>query len=303
MLHINGVSYRYRNAQQAALQDVSLTIPAAGIYGLLGPNGAGKTTLISLISGLLTATEGEITFDGQPLARIRAAAPRSIALVPQDYAFYPMLTVAENLRFFAGVLGLKSGEIAAQCAAAIDFARLEQVVSQRAGQLSGGLRRRLNLAIGLLGKPQLLLLDEPTVGVDPQSRHFLLESIAALPAAGTTVIYTSHYMEEVEAICQRIAIVDHGKVLVEGSLDDLLRVPEPLLELTLDRPFPAALIESYAPVRKGADKYHLKLASTAVLPRLLDELATAGIEVRQLNFGQPDLEQVFMRLTQRSLRD
>ena len=117
------------------------------------------------------------------------------------------------------------------------------------------------------------------------------------------MIYTSHYMEEVEAICQRIAIVDHGKVLVEGSLDDLLRVPEPLLELTLDRPFPAALIESYAPVRKGADKYHLKLASTAALPRLLDELATAGIEVRQLNFGQPDLEQVFMRLTQRSLRD
>ena len=105
MLHINGVSYRYRNAQQAALHDVSLTIPAAGIYGLLGPNGAGKTTLISLISGLLTATEGEITFDGQPLARIRADEPRSIALVPQDYAFYPMLTVAENLRFFAGVLG------------------------------------------------------------------------------------------------------------------------------------------------------------------------------------------------------
>ncbi|QRM19794.1 ATP-binding cassette domain-containing protein [Dechloromonas sp. TW-R-39-2] len=303
MLQIDGVSYRYRNAAQAALQDVSLSIPSAGIYGLLGPNGAGKTTLISLLAGLLTATQGRIVFDGQALSDIRAAQPRSIALVPQDYAFYPMLTVAENLRFFAGVLGLKHAELAAECTAAIDFARLEQVVDQRAEQLSGGLRRRLNLAIGLLGKPRLLLLDEPTVGVDPQSRSFLLESIAALPAAGTTVIYTSHYMEEVEAICQKIAIIDHGQVLIEGGLDALLCSPEPVLELTLDGAFPAGLAERYPVLAGRSGEYRLKLASTAALPRLLDELAAAGVEVRQLNLGHHDLEQVFMRLTQRSLRD
>lgn len=303
MLHIEGVSYRYRDATTPALQAVSLTIPACGVYGLLGPNGAGKTTLISLLAGLLTAADGSISLNGQPLAEARAANPRTIALVPQDYAFYPMLTVAENLRFFAGVLGLGSHEIKRQSEAAIAFSRLEQVVAKRAEQLSGGLRRRLNLAIGLLGQPQLLLLDEPTVGVDPQSRHFLLDAIAALPAAGTTVIYTSHYMEEVEAICQRIAIVDQGRVLAEGSLADILHNPEPQVELELDRPLPADIAERYAATRLGNFKYRLFFRLTVELSRLLDELATAGCTVKRLSLGQQNLEQVFMNLTKRSLRD
>lgn len=303
MLKVDGVTYRYRDAAAPALQDVSLTIPAASVYGLLGPNGAGKTTLISLLAGLLSAADGQISLNGQALAEARAANPRAIALVPQDYAFYPMLTVAENLRFFAGVLGLNSREIKTQCAAAITFARLEQVVGKRADQLSGGLRRRLNLAIGLLGQPQLLLLDEPTVGVDPQSRHFLLDAIAALPAAGTTVIYTSHYMEEVEAICQRIAIVDQGRVLTEGSLVDILHNPEPQVELELDRPLPADIAERYAAIPLGDFKFRLFFRLTVELPRLLDELAAAGCTVIRLNLGQQNLEQVFMNLTQRSLRD
>jgi ABC-2 type transport system ATP-binding protein len=307
MIKVDGVSYRYRDAAAPALQDVALSIPAGGVYGLLGPNGAGKTTLISLLAGLLNAGHGQIAMNGRPLAEARAANPRSIALVPQDYAFYPMLTVAENLRFFAGVLGLNSREIKAQSDAAIAFARLEQVVSKRAEQLSGGLRRRLNLAIGLLGQPQLLLLDEPTVGVDPQSRHFLLDAIAALPAAGTTVIYTSHYMEEVEAICQRIAIVDQGRVLAQGSLADILRTPEPQVELELDRPLPADIAERYAAMPLGDFKFRLffrlTVGMTTELPRLLDELAAAGCTVKNLSFGQQNLEQVFMNLTQRSLRD
>lgn len=303
MLRIDGVSYRYHNTETPALREISLTIPAGGVYGLLGPNGAGKTTLISLLAGLLTAGSGEISLNGQPLAAARAANPRAIALVPQDYAFYPMLTVSENLRFFGGVLGLSGAEQKTQSAAAIAFARLEHVVGKRADQLSGGLRRRLNLAIGLLGRPQLLLLDEPTVGVDPQSRHFLLDAIAALPAAGTSVIYTSHYMEEVEAICPQVAIIDQGQVLVDGALADLLRSPEPLLELTLDRPLPAELGKRYAARHDGALKYCLRLPSTAALPRLLDELAAAACTVHQLNLGQHNLEQVFMQLTHRSLRD
>ena len=303
MLRIDGVSYRYRDAPTPALDKVSLEIPDAGIFGLLGPNGAGKTTLISLLAGLLTASDGQISLHGQPLAAVRAANPRAIALVPQDYAFYPMLTVAENLRFFAGVLGLSTSESKARSDSAIAFARLEQVVSKRAEQLSGGLRRRLNLAIGLLGQPQLLLLDEPTVGVDPQSRHFLLDSIAALPAAGTTVIYTSHYMEEVEAICTNVAIIDHGQVLAAGALADLLRSAEPLLDIALEQVMPESIAHSYGARRNGAQKYRLILPSTATLPRLLDELAAAGCGVREVNFGQHNLEQVFMRLTNRSLRD
>lgn len=303
MLSIDGVSYRYRDAAAPALQSVSLNIPADCVYGLLGPNGAGKTTLISLLAGLLATTQGTILFAGQPLATMRAADPRSIALVPQDYAFYPMLTVQENLRFFVGALGLSGGKLNARIESAIAFARLEQVIGKRAEQLSGGLRRRLNLAIGLLGEPKLLLLDEPTVGVDPQSRHFLLDAIAALPANGTTVIYTSHYMEEIEAICQKIAIIDQGQVLSEGALSDILRSPEPVLELSLSQPLPPELVERYGAVQNGELKYRLNGLCTVALPQLLNELAAAGCEVRQLNFGQHDLEQVFMRLTQRSLRD
>jgi len=307
MLHIEGISYRYRDAASPALDQVTLNIPAGGVYGLLGPNGAGKTTLISLLAGLLTSANGKISLNGQALAEARAANTRAIALVPQDYAFYPMLTVAENLRFFAGVLGLNSAEIKTRSEAAISFARLEQVVDKRAEQLSGGLRRRLNLAIGLLGQPQLLLLDEPTVGVDPQSRHFLLEAIAALPAAGTTVIYTSHYMEEIEAICQRIAIIDQGRVLAEGSLADILHNPEPQLDLELNCPLPADIAERYAATPLGDFKFRLFFRSTVgmdpELPRLLDELAAAGCTISRLNLGQQNLEQVFMNLTQRSLRD
>ena len=303
MLHIADVSFRYPGAPAPALDGISLDIPAGGVYGLLGPNGAGKTTLISILAGLQAAASGQITLNGRPLAAARSAEPRAIALVPQDYAFYPMLSVVENLQFFGGILDLASSERRARIDYAIAFARLEQVTGKRAEQLSGGLRRRLNLAIGLLGKPKLLLLDEPTVGVDPQSRSFLLESIAGLPAAGTTVLYTSHYMEEVEAICQRVAIIDQGQVLAEGGLDDLLRCDESVAELVLCTDMPAELARRYQATAQEPLAYRLELPNASALPRLLDELAAAGCPVHRLNVGRQNLEQLFMRLTRRSLRD
>lgn len=303
MLSIDSVSYRYRQAPEAALQDVSLRIPGDGVYGLLGPNGAGKTTLISLLCGGLTASAGEIRIDNQPLAEVRAADPRAIALVPQDYAFYPMLTVRENLDCFAGMLGLSGIARRQRVAHALVFGQLEQVTEKRAETLSGGLRRRLNLAIGILGQPRLLLLDEPTVGVDPQSRHFLLEAIAGLPAAGTSVIYTTHYMDEVQAICPRIAILDRGQLLAEGTLDSLCAKLPPEVTLATQNPLPATLLEHWHGQAIGPLKYRLELASTEALSLLLDELARAGIVISHLACGRPDLEQLFMRLTHRSLRD
>lgn len=303
MLRIEGVSFSYRDADTPALDGVTLDIPAGGVFGLLGPNGAGKTTLISILAGLQTATGGSITFNGRPLTEARASEPRAIALVPQDYAFYPMLTVAENLDFFSGALGLARRERQEQIAAAIAFAHLEQVTGKPAEQLSGGLRRRLNLAIGLLGRPQVLLLDEPTVGVDPQSRRFLLDAIAGLPASGTTVIYTSHYMEEVEAICQRVAIIDQGKVLTEGALDALLRCEESVVELELGAELPADLAARHTAIAEGNLKYRLQLATPTALSGLLDALADAGCAVQQLKVGRENLEHLFMRLTKRSLRD
>jgi ABC-2 type transport system ATP-binding protein len=223
MIRLENLHHRYRPDIPPALDGVSIDIVHGSIHGLLGPNGAGKTTLISLLAGLLTPQEGRITIGGELLDDWRAARPNAIAQIPQDYAFYPMLTVAENLAFFAGVQGLPRQERQHQCARALAFSRLETVANQRAGELSGGLRRRLNLAIGLTGEPDILLLDEPTVGVDSQSRSFLLEAVRQFALSGRTVLYTSHYMEEVEAICSDVSIIDHGKVLLAGPIAEVKR--------------------------------------------------------------------------------
>lgn len=310
MLSIEALQYRYRSSAQAALQGVSLQVPAGSCLGLLGPNGAGKTTLISLIAGILPLQQGSICFEGQPLHQLRQARPTAIALVPQDYAFYPMLTVRENLAFFAGVQGVAAAARAERLVQALAFCQLQAVAGKLARELSGGLRRRLNLAIGLLGGPQLLLLDEPTVGVDPQSRHFLLDAIRALCQAGKAVIYTSHYMDEVQALCDTVAIIDHGRVLVQGPLQQVLQQVEPTLNLQLDRPLPADLIAAWqaqhALLVEGPASYRLQVGAgqlAGVLPTVLQTLADRGCAVLSLGYGQQNLEQVFMQLTQRSLRD
>jgi ABC-2 type transport system ATP-binding protein len=222
-LNVEALSFRYPGRGEIVLDQVSLAIPAGGIFGLLGPNGAGKTTLISILAGQLRGATGKISSDGEPLEALRRRRPHSLGLVPQEYAFYPMLSCAENLRFFGAMQGLAGARLGERVAAAAAFARIESALARRAGRLSGGLKRRLNLAIGLLGEPQILLLDEPTVGVDPQSRSFLLESIRSLGGARRTIVYTSHYMEEIEAICDRVAIIDQGRVLVSGALADVIR--------------------------------------------------------------------------------
>ena len=225
MLKVDRLSYRYPGGDEAVLHELSIEVPSGGIFGLLGPNGAGKTTLISIIAGQLRSPAEKVTVDGAPLEELRRREPASLGLVPQEFAFYPMLTCAENLRFFGAVQGLGGGRLRERVAAVAAFARIENVLARRAGQLSGGLRRRLNLSIGLLAEPRIVLLDEPTAGVDPQSRAFLLDSIRGLAAAGRTIVYTSHYMEEVEAICDRVAIIDAGRVLRTGALAELLQDP------------------------------------------------------------------------------
>ncbi|MDR2207583.1 MAG: ABC transporter ATP-binding protein [Azoarcus sp.] len=235
MIRLENLRYRYRPEIPPALDSVSISITRGSIHGLLGPNGAGKTTLISLLAGLLTHREGRITIDGESLDGWRAAHPNAIAQVPQDYAFYPMLTVTENLAFFAGVQGIPRREQQHRCDRALAFSRLETVAGRRAGELSGGLRRRLNLAIGLTGEPEILLLDEPTAGVDSSSRLFLLEAVRQYAAAGRTVLYTSHYMEEVEAVCSDVSIIDHGKVLLAGPVTEVKRgrtLEQVFMELT-----------------------------------------------------------------------
>jgi ABC-2 type transport system ATP-binding protein len=214
LLSAQQLSYRYPGQASPALDRVDLTLRPGEAIGLLGPNGSGKSTLISLLAGLRKPQGGHV---------VTSAEAPVIAWVPQEYSFYPDLTCAENLRFFVGMLDLADNEASSRVAHAIETCMLQEFADRRARHCSGGVRRRLNLGIALLQAPQVLFLDEPTVGIDPQSRAFLLDRVRAMTQAGMAVLYATHYMEEVSAICSHIMLLDHGKVLASGPLETLLR--------------------------------------------------------------------------------
>jgi ABC-2 type transport system ATP-binding protein len=304
MLSIEHLGYRYPRADKAALDGVSLTAQRGSVLGLLGPNGAGKTTLISHLAGLLPVQQGQILIDGETLANVRNASPTRIAVAPQEYAFYPMLTVAENLACFAAAGRLSGTRRDERITACLAFAQLKRYQHTRADKLSGGLKRRLNLAIALLPEPELMLFDEPTVGVDPQSRAFILDAIKTLAREGAAVIYTSHYMDEIEAIADRVVILDHGRMLCSGSLDELLAQHEPVMVLAadgLDRDSLLALLARHGSVVDSSPRISLRLKSRPA--EVLAALDAAGATVHSAEFGRGNLEQLFMSLTQRSLRD
>jgi ABC-2 type transport system ATP-binding protein len=222
LIRVHKLNFRYPNATAPALDGLSLDVPKGSLYGLLGPNGSGKTTLLNLCSGVLRAPRLAIRVDGLDLSGHLAEVQSFSALVPQDLAFYTRMTVQENLDFFAGVRGYSGADAAARVDEALHMASLGPSRRQIAERCSGGIKRRLNIAIGMLNRPRLLLLDEPTVGIDPQSRRFILQSVKAIHAAGTTVVYTSHYMEEVQDLCDMVGVMDHGRLLAQGDLKQLL---------------------------------------------------------------------------------
>lgn len=306
MLEIRNISYCYPHTEQPALAGVSLSAGRGQILGLLGPNGAGKTTLISHLSGMLPVQQGDISIDGQPLAVIRRSTPTRIAVAPQEYAFYPMLTVKENLECFAAAGGLGGDRKRRRIGECIAFAQLERFAQVRAERLSGGLKRRLNLAIALLPEPEVILLDEPTVGVDPQSRAFLLDAVKTLARDGATVIYTSHYMEEIEAIADRVVIIDGGQVLRKGTLAELLMEGVAHVRLAVQGMGAAqlkALLENFGTVELAGDEWRVTLDSGETPAALLAAVEKAGGQMRHAEFGRNNLEQLFMALTHHSLRD
>lgn len=306
MLSIRGLSYKYHSAKVAALDDVSFEAVRGEVLGLLGPNGAGKTTLIAHLSGLLSIQRGEITLDQQSLALARAHKPTRIAVAPQEYAFYPSLSVSENLDCFAGVGGISGKEKKSRIAECLAFSQLERYAAVRADRLSGGLKRRLNLAIALLHRPELLLFDEPTVGVDPQSRAFLLQAIKQLAQNGCAVIYTSHYMEEVEAIADRVVIIDQGRVLKQGTLSDMLKASGTQLQVTVESGHQQRLQTLLAPfgiIALQGDGLRITLTSSRGLSEIIKLIETSGMVISRMRFGDDNLEQLFMSLTRHSLRD
>jgi ABC-2 type transport system ATP-binding protein len=302
---------RKRFDQIDAVRGVSFEIAAGETYGLLGPNGAGKTTTISIACGLLEPDRGSVHVDGAELTT-RSIAPRSaIGYVPQDLAIYPDLTATENLHFFGRLYGLSTADATVRTAEVLDVIGLRERADEPTKGYSGGMQRRLNIGIGLLHRPKLLILDEPTVGVDPQSRNAILESVEQLSREGMAVLYTTHYMEEAERLCDRIGIIDLGELKAEGTRRELVALVGQHDRVTLqgsgDLEAAARASEALDPVRAASTKDGgitlIVDGARTVLPRLLDTAAGAGLAISSVEVDEPDLEAVFLHLTGKALRD
>lgn len=294
-----------------AVDGVSFHINPGETYGLLGPNGAGKTTTISMAAGLLGADAGTVRVMGHQMGPSRVRPKRHLGLVPQDLAIYPDLTATENLRFFGRLQGLGGTELRTRVAEVLELIDLADRAKEATKKFSGGMKRRLNIGIGLLHQPDLLILDEPTVGVDPQSRHAILASVEALSVAGMAVLYTTHYMEEAERLCDRIGIIDAGKIQAEGTRSELIRIIGELDEIRLtgtgDLTAATAALEELDPVEQvvsdGRDLVlHVRSAPTAVAA-VVTAAGRAGMELADVEITRPDLESVFLHLTGKALRD
>jgi len=295
---------------RVAVDGVSLEVARGEIYGLLGPNGAGKTTTIKLACGLLHADRGTITIDGHMSAE-ELAAKNAIGYVPQDIALYPDLTARENLSFLGRLYGLRRALLRERVDEALELTDLVDRANDRVDSYSGGMKRRLNIAAGLLHHPLLLVLDEPTVGVDPQSRHAILERVEGFGGAGMAVLYTTHYMEEAERVCDRVGIIDHGRLIAEGTRRELVaqlgekdRIDlvaagdlEQLAAVCRTVPGIEAALTADGRVRLVAED------GRSVLPPVLEAAEHAGVQVNSVEVVEADLEAVFMHLTGTALRE
>jgi ABC-2 type transport system ATP-binding protein len=294
-----------------AVDDVSFEVGAGETYGLLGPNGAGKTTAISMIVGLLRPDAGTIAIAGRAMSPTAIETKAAVGLVPQELAIYPDLSARENLRFFGRLHRLPRERLEDRVAQVLQVIGLEERADDLAKEYSGGMQRRLNIGIGLLHEPRLLVLDEPTVGVDPQSRNAILESVESLATEGMGVIYTTHYMEEAERLCDRIGIIDQGAIVAEGTRRELVaRIGEHdavRLEVAGEV---ARAVEACAavPTVSSADAEEgtvvcVVQGAAASLPQLLAAVANVGVTVTGVEVREPDLEDVFLHLTGKALRD
>ena len=294
-----------------AVNGVSLHIKTGETYGLLGPNGAGKTTTINILTGLLERDSGTVTVAGIPIRPGSTAGKSAIGLVPQDLAIYPDLTGEENLRFFASLYGLPRGETRSRIDEVLEVIGLADRRKDRTSKYSGGMKRRLNIGIGLLNRPQLLVLDEPTVGVDPQSRNAILESVEALSGEGMAVLYTTHYMEEAQRLCDRVGIIDSGKVIAEGTIQQLVaRIGERdqlRIEATGDLDGAADKVRGLDGIGEVSVEEHaivvLAEDGSRQLPAIIERLSAAGAEIGSIEVTRPDLEAVFLHLTGKALRE
>lgn len=312
----NGTAIQIQNLKKnfgdhAAVQGISFAVQQGEIFSLLGPNGAGKSTTISMLSGLLAPSDGDASIMGHSIRTDGAAAKNALGVVPQDIALYPDLSARENLNFWGKMYGLSGATLKQRVAETLDIIGLTDRQNGRIDTFSGGMKRRVNIGVALLHKPQVVIMDEPTVGIDPQSRRHILDNVKQLNQQGMTVLYTTHYMEEAAELSQHIAIMDQGKVIANGTLDELHKLvgEQTRLELTINTQAESVIaawqkIEGVSRVVDGDGKLTVLVNdSNIVLPRLLEAATRLGARVTSIEIHEPNLESVFLHLTGRALRD
>ena len=308
MLKVSNLTKSFGSVQ--AVDHISFDVSIGEIFGFLGPNGAGKTTTINMICGLLTPDAGEIELDGQALRPDKSSLRKKLGVVPQEIALYEELNAYENLRFWGRLYDMSGSTLTSRMHDLLELSGLSERAKDRVKTYSGGMKRRLNMIAGLLHSPALLLLDEPTVGIDPQGRHNILDSVKEIAAQGTTILYTTHYMEEAEALCDRLAIMDHGRILALGTENEIKNIvgENSIIRLTgamnqkdiesLTQRFAHLTIES----KKERDAM-LSFPSTHGAGDIIEAIFESGIQVENLQIKEPSLDSVFIKLTGRELRD
>ncbi|MCV4232416.1 ABC transporter ATP-binding protein [Virgibacillus sp. LDC1] len=305
---MNHIIKRY--GHQLVLDHVNLEIRQGEILGLLGPNGAGKTTLIHALSGLIDIDSGSIELFGKQLSGPMLEVKRKIGLVTQDVTVFEDLTAQENLAFFGGIYGLRGTELKRKIMETLQFVGLTDQAHKRPSKFSGGMKRRLNIACSIIHRPRLLIMDEPTVGIDPQSRNHILESVRELQKRGTTILYTTHYMEEVQSLASRVVIMDQGHVIAQGTIDELVKniqheekIKLEVVELTEDLIDNIKQLDGVKQVILTGTKIQIiSRAGAGNLDRILSLAKCAG-GVLSIHAEKPTLEDVFLTLTGKQLRD
>jgi ABC-2 type transport system ATP-binding protein len=290
-----------------ALDRVSLSLARGEFFGLLGPNGAGKTTLMSLVAGLRAPDSGSISISGQRVGPNAMAPRHELGFVPQAIALYEELSAEENLRLFGKLYGLAGQELRARVDHGLHAAQLFERRQDKVQTYSGGMKRRINVVASILHRPALLLCDEPTVGVDPQSRNAIFEFLQRLNADGMTIVYSTHYMEEATRLCSRIAIIDHGRLLALGTLDELLtHLPfSELVRIARNEETTAQMqaLAEYGEITKAEDAYLFKLRDGLRFSEFFAAAEELGLPYRYFNIRRPTLEDLFLHLTGKNLRD
>jgi len=294
-----------------AVDNVNISIKEGEIFGLLGPNGAGKTTTINTIIGLTKIDNGDIKIFDKNMKTHEMEIKRQIGIVPQDIALYDDMTALENITFFAKLYGLRDGILKNRVEEALNFTGLWDRRKELTRKYSGGMKRRLNIACAIVHQPKLIIMDEPTVGIDPQSRNHILESVKKLNGMGSTIIYTSHYMEEVEELCSYITIMDHGKVIAKGTKEELKNLISAEEKVTFELSSVNYTILESVKAISGVKDCSLDGKSMQVvshknsknLGKIIDSISNTSSEILSLNIDKPTLEGVFLTLTGRTLRD